>query len=233
MTTQGDLRELEAERLQAKIARDKAEATKFRSESTLYRHQTELLKEEEKDIRSSLFEQRVYEFTGYVDEDSVGQAITSLSEMAARSKESITLRLWSEGGSIIDGLALYDHVIALRAEGLSVDTVVLGWAASMGGVLMQCGSKRYIGSSAHILIHEGRTTVPEERLTNLVDAVKFMEMLERRCLSILADRSTLDVAQMKRKMGSHDWWLSAQEAIDLGLADDYWPPMKRRRKNGQ
>lgn len=230
VVTAADLRALEADQLRARTARDKAETTKFRAESAFLRRQDTLLEKEEIDTQASLYEQRIYEFSGEVNEDSVGEAITVLSEWRYRSKDPIMLRLWSEGGSIIDGLALFDFVVALRSEGIKVDTVVLGWAASMAGVLMQCGTKRYIGHSAHVLIHEGRTWVPEERLTNLKDAVKFMQMLEVRCMDILAERSTMTAAQMSKKMGAHDWWITADEAIAIGLADDYWPLTTHRRR---
>ena len=229
MVNQSQLDELQVEKIKAEIESQKALASKLRAEGTFIRRKDAILKQEKEESDTTVYEQRIYEFTGDVDDDSVGEAITALSEWRARSKDDITLRLSSPGGYVIPGLALYDYVLGIRREGIKVYTVALGWAASMGGILLQAGTKRYIAPNAHILIHNVASTA-RGKLPELEDEVDFLKRLEDRGSAILAERSTMTVAQIKKKMNRRDWWLGAEEAVTLGFADDLWPPKRKNRR---
>src|SRR3990170_8550956 len=98
MATPAELRELEAERIRAEIAVRKAEASKFRAEGTYLRRKDAILKQEQDLEDASVYEQRILEFNGEVNEDSVKEAITTLSEWRARGEKSITIRLLCQGG---------------------------------------------------------------------------------------------------------------------------------------
>lgn len=229
MVSAAELRELEAERIRAEIAARKAQASKFRAEGTYLRRKDAKLKLDQEDIDASTYEQRILEYTKEVTEESVDEAITILSEWRARGKDSITIRITSPGGSSIHGFALYDYILSLRSEGIKVDTVALGWAASMAGILLQAGTKRYIALNAHMLIHEVAVDgLPWMKLNELKDELELLDSIQSRIATILAERSTLSVAEVSKRMKRKDWWLDAEKVVELGFADGLWPPKTKR-----
>lgn len=162
--------------------------------------------------------QRIYDFVGEVSESSAKKAILYLSNWRAKGLEPITIRFFSPGGDVIAGLALYDYMIALRNEGIIINTHCLGWTASMAGVLLQAGTNRFVGPNAFMLIHEVGTYA-SGTVSEIEDEAKFTKRLQDRILSILASRATLSERQIAVKWKRKDWWLDADEMLALGLAD--------------
>ena len=161
----------------------------------------------------------VYTFFAEVDEDSVRDAVRDLSAWSRRAPgRPIRLVLNSPGGSVLDGLALFDFLGELRSRGHHLQVLALGTAASMGGVLLQAGSERLLGRNAFVLVHEVRGGAIGTS-SSLGDTVEFIGRLEERLLTILAERSVLTADQIRERWVRRDWWLTAQEAVDLGFAD--------------
>jgi ATP-dependent Clp endopeptidase proteolytic subunit ClpP len=168
---------------------------------------------------ASADEHRIYNFFGGVDANSVAACIDFLGSWTRRDPETpLEIVFNSPGGSVIHGLALYDFIKQLQDKNHKVTTVARGMAASMGGVLLQAGDERIIGKNAHVLIHEV-STLGIGKLSEIEDEVKFAKRLQERVLGILAERSTMNVEQIKRKWARKDWWLDAEECITLGFAD--------------
>ena len=125
----------------------------------------------------------------------------------------------SPGGSIIDGFELFDHIQHLRNEGHHITTGSLGYAASMAGILLQAGDTRWIGHQAWVMIHRaafgayGKTFEVE-------DEVKLVKRMEERILDIFTSRSNLTRNKIRRNWDRKDWWISADEAVDLKLVDE-------------
>jgi ATP-dependent protease ClpP protease subunit len=109
--------------------------------------------------------------------------------------------------------------MGLRRKRHHITVVVLGEAASMGGVLLQAGNKRIIGRNAFMLIHQiayscyGRS--PEHR-----DEMKLVNMMETKLLRILARRSTMGVREVRKNWDRKNWWMDAKQAVELGFADE-------------
>lgn len=89
----------------------------------------------------------------------------------------------SPGGSIIDGLALYDFILELRANGHYVETIAVGMAASMGGILLQAGHERVVGANAFVLVHEASTGAMG-KTSEIEDEVAFVKRLQEKLLDI-------------------------------------------------
>ena len=172
---------------------------------------------QEKGARSD--RQRRYMFFGGVGANSVSECIGELQHWHRQDPTcDIELVLNSPGGEVLHGLALFDDLIALRAAGHKITTVVRGMAASMGGILLQAGDERVIGKNSHVLIHEISTS-SIGKLSEIEDEAAFAKQLSDQLVEILAERSTMTAQQIKRKWRKMDWWLSAQESVDLGFAD--------------
>jgi ATP-dependent Clp protease protease subunit len=204
-------------------------------EAEQHRAETARIRYELTELRNWARSRRTYDFAAEVTEQSAYELIAELSDWGAESRDRILLRLFTPGGDEVSGLAIYDFVLALRAEGVPVDTLALGWAASMGSVLLQAGERRYVSPNASVLIHESRTLIAEsstwaEKITDAADRLRWEQDLERRMDAILARRSVFTVRELRAKYARKDWWLTARECVELGFADELWRPKRRRRR---
>lgn len=135
-------------------------------------------------------------------------------------QKPITVDINSPGGSITDGLALYDQLMRMRRKGTFITTRATGLAASMAAVILQAGEVRYMDERAKLLIHEGSATfggtmsVGEQE-----DFRTFSTMLQSDLLDILSERSTLSKRQIQTRWKRKDWYLTAPEALKLGFVD--------------
>lgn len=169
--------------------------------------------------QAALYESKIYHFFGTVTGSSVAHCIDTITQWDRLDPEAdMKIVFNSPGGSVIDGLALYDVIVGLRAKGHKIVVEAQGMAASMGGVLLQAGDERTIGANAHVLIHEVSTGAIG-KFSEIEDEVAFAKKLQERLVGILAERSTLTAAQIKKRWLRKDWWLSADEAVKFGFAD--------------
>jgi ATP-dependent Clp endopeptidase proteolytic subunit ClpP len=174
----------------------------------------------------------LYRFGSEVSSSSVSGCMKKLTEWhRLNSKCSMEIIFSSPGGSIIDGFELFDYIQHLRNEGHEVTTGSLGYAASMAGILLQSGGTRWIGHQAWLMIHRaafgayGKTFEVE-------DEVKFVKRIEERILDIFTSRSKLTRTKIKRNWERKDWWISADEALELGLVDEVRAMMPEHKGKG-
>lgn len=169
--------------------------------------------------RASADAARVLTFYGEVSPPMVLDAMTELGRWARRDPgDPIRLIFNSPGGTVWDGLALFDYLLELRSLGHVVETVALGRAASMGGILLQAGTTRVMGANAWMLIHEVSSGTYGST-SEMEDDLAFTRQLQDRCAELLAARSALSVRQIKARWKKKDWWLSAAQALELGFVD--------------
>lgn len=231
--------------LKAEALHDSAEARKTNLEAD---HVTlQLLHEEMRIAEVRILHDRelardmyhhTYRFDGPVDHDSVVKAIGELS-LWDRLDPGCDMELVfnSPGGSVIDGMDLYDFLQELRRKGHHITTAARGYAASMGGILLQAGDERVVGAEAYILIHE-ISSLAMGKTFELEDEVSFVKKIQRRVLGIFAARSAeafangtselaLTAEQLEhgdRELGipgwaRRDWWLDSDEALRWGIVD--------------
>ena len=91
-------------------------------------------------------------------------------------------------------------------------------AASMGGVLLQAGTRRIMAPQSSLLIHEAQFNTSGS-FGQVEDQVDYVKKLQERILDILAERSTLSKRQIKTRWLRKNWWLMADEALELGFVD--------------
>lgn len=204
--------ELEQRKLEAEIAKINAERLKVEQDIAFTKRDTA-------DTLANDDANHIYPFMGSVSGDSAKACIAKLTKWSRRDPGcDMTIIFNSPGGSVIDGLGLYDCITEMQQRGHKVTTVVRGYAASMGGILLQAGDERVIGANAYVLIHE-LSSGAIGKFSEIRDEVAFVKRLQDRCAGILADKSTLSAAQIKKKWDRTDWWLDADETVKLGFAD--------------
>ena len=166
------------------------------------------------------FLHHVYQFTGSVDASSVKACMAELA-VWHRTDPSCDMEIvfHSPGGSVIDGMALFDYILGLRADGHHITTVARGYAASMAGILLQAGNVRRMGPESYLLIHEVSFGA-SGKIGEVEDEVKFIKMIQARVLTIFAERSTLTKKQIQARWSRQDWWIDSDAALKLGLIDE-------------
>jgi ATP-dependent Clp protease protease subunit len=195
------------------------EVRKLELESERTSLELESLRRTELDLAAEAGRAHTYTFYSDVTQESVRECMHELGQWSRRDPGAdITLTFNSPGGSVLDGLALFDFLRQLRSTGHHLTTVALGRAASMGAVLLQAGDRRVMGQNSFLLIHEV-SNLSAGKVSELEDSVEFSRRLQKRLLVILADRSNLTQAQIQRRWARKEWWLDADEALGLGLAD--------------
>jgi ATP-dependent Clp protease protease subunit len=179
-----------------------------------------LLKEfAERNIEHSLLKTRKIFLWSPVDDDSAKAVVTRLLSLDAQDPEAeIILYINSPGGSVSDGLAIYD---AMQAVSAPVSTVCTGLAASMGAVLLAGGQKgrRFTWPHARIMIHQplimGTIT---GRATDL--DIHAREMLRtREEINRLLSIHTGQEVEVIAKDTDRDFYMSPEEAKEYGLID--------------
>ncbi|PID32768.1 ATP-dependent Clp protease proteolytic subunit [Candidatus Saccharibacteria bacterium] len=169
------------------------------------------------DIYSRLLEDRIIFLGEHVDEQTANVVVAQLLHLASEDPErDINLYINSPGGSVYDGLAIFDTMNFVQPD---VATYGIGLQASMGAFLLSSGAKgkRHVLPSARLMIHQpssgtrGKITDQEIELR---EGLQLKEMLA----SILAKNTGQKLAKVKADM-ERDYWMSAQEAVKYGLAD--------------
>lgn len=205
--------ELEKDKLRAEIA-------KTELDTELAELQVKQLASEIRDQDASEDAALTYTFHSDVDEDSVKDCISVLSLWSRRNPgEDFTITFTSPGGYVADGLALYDFIQELKHRGHHVTTVGLGWAASMGAVLLQAGTHRVVGPNSYIMIHEVSGGAIGKS-SKLKDAAKWAEELTDRLAGILAANTNVTKEEILTRSDRRDWFIWPEEALQLGFVDE-------------
>jgi len=174
---------------------------------------------QEKNLEMNLYKARKIFLWTDVNDDSAKELVTRLLSLDIEDPgKEIVLYINSPGGTIHDGLAIYDAIEAISSP---VSTVCVGMAASMGAVLLACGAKgrRFAWPHARMLIHQplimgtitGTATDLDIRAR---ETLRYREELNR----ILADKTGQDVEKIVQDT-DRDYFMSAEEAKEYGLID--------------
>lgn len=219
-----------AKKLEAEAVKAEAEARKFigearEAEASARTAEIVLQLAEEADAakRAGDDYHRVYRFTGGVDGGTVASAMKKLTEWdRLYPAEPFEIIFFSPGGAVIPGMALFDFIRDLSANGHEITTGCTGMAASMGGILVQAGDKRWASHQSWYLIHRAAFAAAGKTF-DVEDEVEFVKRIEKRIIDIFVSRSHLTVAKIRRKWDRKDWWLDADEMLKEGLIDEIRP----------
>ena len=190
--------------------------------------ETEVKKEEDKKEESSsakqlekiLIEQRKIFFWGVVEEKNCKEVVAKLLLLdSLKPGEEIKLYINSPGGSVTDGMVVYDTMQMISSP---VSTICMGMAASMGAILLSGGTKgkRYIYPSGEVMIHQpslgGNIQGVSADLEIHAEQIRKAKLLGAK---LLADNCGKSVDQIMKDF-DRDYWLNATEAIAYGIVDE-------------
>src|SRR6266545_162306 len=149
-----------------------------------------------------------------------------------RPEEPITVFINSGGGSVGDGLAMIEAInLARRRFGVRIDTVVLGYAYSMGAIVLQAGDTRTIGRFGTLMLHSSQWMVSGEDERVFKDYQRLSAHYQEVVAQLFAARTgQRDSAWWRRYIWSgRDRFLGPDECLQLGLVDRIDDPILRDR----
>lgn len=181
------------------------------------------------DLYSRLMRDRVILLEGEVEDRMANLIVAQLlfleSEDAGRD---ITMFINSPGGSVSAGLAIYDTMNFIKPD---VATYVVGQACSMGSFLAQAGAKgkRFVLPEARTMIHRVSSGTPGTRGSVHVQDLQFEDAKRSFEESVRINKRLTELYVKHNTKGKtyeelfetmkFDTFLSAQEAVEYGLAD--------------
>jgi ATP-dependent Clp protease protease subunit len=168
-------------------------------------------------LNEGLLKQRIIWLDSEVNSDSANRISKQLMLLAADdNKRDITLYINSPGGSITDGMAIYDIMQLIDPD---IVTIAIGMAASMGQFLLSSGTpgKRFITPNARVLMHQPSGGVGGSATDVRIGAELILDMKQR--LSLLTAKQTGQTLEKILEDNEHDNWFTAQEALQYGFVD--------------
>lgn len=134
-----------------------------------------------------------------------------------RDKRNITVHINSVGGDLYGGIAIYNRLKALPGN---VTTINDGLAASAGSIIFQAGNTRKVHAGSNIMIHQAMGFLYGYYQTkDLKEAIKQLDAGNKAAVNVYAEASGREPESMKAML-DRETWLTGQEAVDAGLADE-------------
>jgi ATP-dependent Clp protease protease subunit len=168
------------------------------------------------DLYSRLLKDRIIFLGEEVNEHSMNLCIMQMLFLD-REDPHIPIEFYinSPGGSVVDGLALYDVMHTISAP---VNTTCVGTAASMGAILL-CGGTgtRSALPNSRIMIHQVSSGA-RGKSADLRIQMAETDKLENILFQILADKTGKTLKQIAKDC-DRDYYLSSEEAKTYGLID--------------
>lgn len=169
------------------------------------------------DIFSRILDDRVIMLGDEVNKDTAQIIVAEMLylESIAPDKD-ITLYINSPGGSVSDGLAIYDTMNYIKCD---VSTVCIGHAASMGAFLLAGGAKgkRFILPNAEVMIHQPLGGM-QGQASDMKIAMDHMTRIKEKLTRYIAQNTGKDYETVLKDT-DRDNWMSAEEAVEYGLVD--------------
>jgi ATP-dependent Clp protease protease subunit len=171
------------------------------------------------DIYSRLLRDRVILLEGEVHDQMANLIVAQLLFLESENPDKdINLYINSPGGSVTAGMAIYDTMQFIKPD---VSTIVMGQACSMGSLLAQAGAsgKRLILPNARHMIHQPSGGA-RGQATDMEIQVREILAMKKSLTEIYVKHNTKgrNFSQLQHDM-ERDFFMSAQEAVDYGLAD--------------
>jgi len=171
------------------------------------------------DIYSRLLKDRIIMLNGPVEDYSANVIVAQMLFLEAESTDkAIKLYINSPGGVITSGMAIYDTMQYIKAP---VHTIVMGQACSMGSFLAQAGAagKRFVLPQSRTMIHQPSGGAGGKQ-SDIEIQYKEITYLKKNLTELYVKHNTKGKTyeQLEQDM-DRDFFMTAQEAVDYGLAD--------------
>jgi len=170
------------------------------------------------DIYSRLLKDRIIFIGSEIDQPTANSVIAQLLFLEAKTPDKeVQIFINSLGGSVSDGLAIYDTMQYVRNP---ITTISVGISASIAAIILTAGTKgrRFALPNSRVLLHQpsgGVKGVASDIEIHADEIIKIRERLHK----ILAEHTNQPLKKIKADT-DRDFWMTAQEALAYGLIDE-------------
>ncbi len=180
------------------------------------------------DIYSRLLKERIVFLDGEINDERADLVVAQMLFLEAEDpKKDINLYINSPGGSVTAGLAIYDTIQYIRPQ---VCTICMGQAASMAALILAGGAKgkRMVLPSSRVMIHQPWGGV-EGQSSDIAIHAKEILRLKKLSIEYIAHHTGRKYEEVAAAM-ERDFFMTAAEAVDFGIADKVLDRKSENRK---
>lgn len=145
------------------------------------------------------------------------------SERKGYPDATITVFINSGGGSVGAGFAMMEMMFkAKRDFGVRINTIVTGYAYSMGALVFQAGDRRSMGYASTLMLHSPTWYVSGEEQKIFKDLDKLARHYQHILSELLYKRTGKHTPRWWQRFiyAGRDRFLSPKECMELGLTDE-------------
>lgn len=176
------------------------------------------------DIFSRLLNDRIIILSEEVNSTTASLIVAQMLYLEAQDPDKdIQFYINSPGGSVTDGMAIYDTMQFIKCD---VSTICVGMAASMGAFLLAAGAKgkRKALPNAEIMIHQPLGGARGQATDIAIQAEQIMRI--KRKMNELLSKHTGQTIKTIEKDVERDHYMTADEALKYGLIDEIIAPRR-------
>ena len=148
-------------------------------------------------------------------------AAAFIADLKKIDAKDITVFINSPGGSVFDGLAIYN---ALRQHPANVEVTIMGVAASAASIIAMAGDTVVMPENAFMMIHNP-LNMAYGNADDLREMADVLDKIGASLVGIYAKRTGLPEDEIKALLDA-ETWLNAEEAVLKGFADELQPELK-------
>ena len=170
------------------------------------------------DIFSRLLNDRIIMLNDEVNNVTAGLVVAQLLFLEGQDPEKdICLYINSPGGSISDGMAIYDTMNYIKCD---VSTICMGMAASMGSFLLAAGAKgkRLALPNSEIMIHQPLGGTGRAQASDIEIHANHIIRIKKKMNTLLSEMTGQPIEVIERDT-DRDNFMTAQQALEYGLID--------------
>ena len=169
------------------------------------------------DIFSRLLNDRIIMLSEEVNSTTASLVVAQMLYLEAQDPDKeIQFYINSPGGSVTDGMAIYDTMQYVKCD---VSTICIGMAASMGAFLLSSGTKgkRLALPNSEIMIHQPSAGT-QGQITDMAIHLRRLEIIKSRMNRVLSENTGKSIEVVTADC-ERDNFMTAQEAMEYGLVD--------------
>lgn len=168
------------------------------------------------DIYSRLLKDRIIIINGEINNNLANSVVAQLLYLDSLNNEDISIYINSPGGSVTDGMAIYDTMNFINSD---VVTIGIGICASMAAFLLSSGTKgkRYVLPNSEVMIHQPLGGA-QGQATEIKIAAEHILKTKDKLNKILSLNTNKDI-KIIEKDTDRDYFMSAKEALEYGIID--------------
>jgi len=169
------------------------------------------------DVFSRLMMDRIIFIGTEITNDVANIINAQLLWLDSINHEDITIYINSPGGSVYDGLSIYDTMNMIKSN---VNTICIGLAASMASILLAGGTigHRYILPHSRVMIHQPLGGV-KGQASDIIITANEITKLKNELNQILATKTGQSLDKIMKDT-DRDFYMTAQEAVKYGIVDE-------------